>query len=100
MIAVVIVLLLLAAYYMYAKSHEEHGPAVFSKELVEKNAAIICNKDDPLNIPGGVFRVMSSNTIARYPNPDIANSWDLTWGSAIRVPCTGATALENMKLKP
>lgn len=71
----------------------------FSESLVARNAAIVCTKDDPLNIPGGVFRVLSPYSIARYPNPDIATSWDKNWGNPVSVPCTGATAAPNLQMR-
>jgi len=98
MIAVVIVLLLLAAYFMYTKSHEDLGPVVFSKELVERHAAVLCDKGDPLK-NGGVYRVESQNSIAWYPSVVIADSWDLDWRKAIKVDCTGATAAPSKQLK-
>ena len=91
--------MLLAAAAFKTIQAKKGKTKVFSESLVGRNAAIICSKDDPLNIPGSVFRVISSDTIARYPNLDIANSWDMNWGAAIRIPCTGATALENMKMR-
>lgn len=86
---------------MVMKGRKSHGGAakVFDADLVRRNAAVICDKGDPLNIPGGVFRVMSPNTIARYPSPPIASSWDPNWGAAVRVDCTGAKAVPNMEMK-
>ena len=72
---------------------------VFSPKLVATNAAVVCDKGDPLNIPGGVFRVLTSKTIARYPSPPIASSWDPNWGAAVHVDCTGATAAPNMQMR-
>jgi hypothetical protein len=97
----IIVVVVLAVAFMYMKNSKPHGGAtkVFSDEMVDRNAAVICDKGDPLNIPGGVFRVLSSNKIARYPNPPIASSWDPNWGAAVRVDCTGATAAPNMEMK-
>lgn len=94
----IIVVVVLAVAFMYMKGGG--ATKVFSDEMVHQHAAVICDKGDPLNIPGGVFRVLSSNKIARYPNPPIASSWDPNWGAAVRVDCTGATAAPNMEMKP
>ena len=97
----VLVVLVAVVVIMVMKNSKSHGgtPKVFDADLVRRNAAVICDKGDPLNIPGGVFRVMSPNKIARYPSPPIASSWDPNWGAAIRVDCTGATAAPNMAMK-
>ena len=102
MIAIVIVLVLLAAYFMYAKGGKSgdkaHGPDVFSKDLVDRHAAVLCDKGDPLKI-GGIYRVESSNSIAWYPSVPIADSWDKNWREAVKVDCTGATAAPSKQMQ-
>merc|ERR1719491_2147920 len=40
----------------------------------------------------------ANNQIRKYPNPDIATSWDLGWRDAVPIDCTGITLGENMEM--
>ena len=73
-------------------------PDVFSADLVSRNAAVLCSKGDPLK-NGGIYRVVSPNSIAWYPSVPIAQSWDPNWRDAVKVDCTGATAAPTMQQK-
>ena len=109
-IGVIIVLALLATLAVYTYSQSSKGkadkagsiiirkPDVFSADLVGRNAAVLCSKGDPLK-NGGIYRVVSPNSIAWYPSVPIAQSWDPNWRDAVTVDCTGATAAPTMQQK-
>ena len=54
-------------------------------------ASVWCSKNDPLQLPNSaVYRVISGDTIAYYPSPDIASTWNPTWSAQIKpIDCTG-----------
>ena len=73
------------------------GGNIFSDDLVGRNAAVLCTQGtDPLK-NGGVYRVITGNSIAWYPNVPIAQSWDPNWQATTQVNCTGATAEPPMQ---
>ena len=66
-------------------------------KLVGRNAAVLCTQGtDPLK-NGGVYRVITGNSIAWYPSVPIAQSWDPNWQATTLVNCTGATAAPTMQ---
>ena len=51
------------------------------------------------NKPPGVYRYTGNNTINWYPTPEIAGSWDPTWGSPKTIECAGVTVGPQMVKK-
>jgi hypothetical protein len=50
---------------------------------------------------GAVYRHVGSNQLRHYPNPEVAGSWDTTWGTQTEIAdCTGVTFGDIMEMKP
>jgi hypothetical protein len=50
---------------------------------------------------GAFYRYMGNNSIAGYPTPQIAASWNPNWGSnASSIDCGGLTILPNLAMNP
>ena len=71
--------------------------------------SVNCKANDPstATITGGaggggtkVYRYMGSKTINHYPNPDVAASWNPSWGSINTIDCAGLTVGPTMTLAP
>jgi hypothetical protein len=66
--------------------------------LIEIGSAVKCNKND-IRETGGVHRLVTPNQLNWYPNPEIADSWDLTWRTDTKEieDCKGYTRGPNME---
>ena len=71
--------------------------------------SVNCKANDPstATITGGaggggtkVYRYMGSKTINHYPNPEVAASWNPSWGSINTIDCAGLTVGPTMTLAP
>ena len=84
------------------------GPATAADGFAV-GVSVNCKANDPstATITGGaggggtkVYRYMGSKTINHYPNPDVAASWNPSWGSINTIDCAGLTVGPTMDLAP
>ena len=77
----------------YSCGHSNAAPS-----SLPVGSAISCSANNPGN-GGEVYRLVDPQTIAWYPGPDIAKSWDPNFGAAKTIDCAGLQRGFDMTMK-
>jgi len=86
---------------IYSYDIDEEKREVFkigNEPLIPVGSPVKCNKND-IRETGGVYRLVTPNQLNWYPNPEIADSWDLIWRTDTKEieDCKGYTRGPNME---
>jgi len=68
-----------------------------NKANLDVNKSVNCTAGQPDGMPAGVYRYSGNNEMNYYPTPDVANSWNPDWGSAVDVNCSTYSFGETLK---
>jgi len=67
---------------------------------ISAGTSVKCSANELRGNENSVYRSMEDGTLAHYPNPEIASSWNPNWSENImEVDCEGFTKGEDVKMK-
>ena len=67
---------------------------------ISAGTSVKCSANELRGNDNSVYRSMEDGTLAHYPNPEIASSWNPNWSENImEVDCEGFTKGEDVKMK-
>jgi len=58
-----------------------------NKSKLDVNQSVNCTTGQPDGMPAGTYRYSGANELNYYPDPDVANSWNTSWGDAVNIDC-------------
>jgi len=95
---VIFFLLIVIAWMVVRRSSGYTDPLITGLPI---GRALMCKANDPFGKPPAstTYRYMGGYSIASYPTPTIADSWDTNWHAATNVDCAGMTKAPDMMLK-
>ena len=96
---VALALAVVAIIYHFATAKPAKPAAALIVQPV--GTSVWCSKNDPQQLPNSaVYRVISDDTIAYYPSPASASTWNPTWNAQIKpIDCTGVKFQGHLQSK-
>ena len=92
----------ISVFLLSGKKDDEPSPSNIPPPPVKISAgtSVKCSANELRGREGSVYRSMEDGTLAWYPNPEIASSWNPNWSKGILdVDCKGFTKGEDVKMK-